>query len=113
MKRILPLLSLAFLAINAVATEKKREVLIDNEKVELVRLTYPPGTESGMHTHVHPHRTVYFVQGGTLKLVPKGQPHKARTITAKTGDALYLPSMSHNVINVGDTTVILLENEIK
>ena len=48
----------------------KREVVLDNASVEVVRLTYPAGTESGMHTHIHPNRVVYFVKGGKLELVP-------------------------------------------
>jgi len=99
----------------AFATVKKgkREVLIDNDKVELVRLTYPPGTESGMHTHIHPHRTVYFVKGGQLKLVPADTSKSAKNIRVKDGDVLYLPATTHNVINVGATQVIIIENEIK
>jgi quercetin dioxygenase-like cupin family protein len=53
-----------------------REVLLDNEAVEVIRLTYPPGSESGMHTHEHPNRAAYFVKGGLLEVV-SGDPQQA------------------------------------
>jgi len=91
----------------------KREVLLSNDKVEVVRLTYPPGTESGMHTHIYPNRTVYFVKGGTLELVSDNASQASKIIEAPAGQLLYLPAMTHNVKNIGDTEVILIENEIK
>ena len=53
MKFIIISLVLFIFSISSQASEKigKREVLLDNSDVEVVRLTYPVGTESGMHTH--------------------------------------------------------------
>lgn len=90
-----------------------REVLLNNEDIEVVRLTYPPGTESGMHTHLYPNRSVYFIQGGKLELVSSDKETKPSVIDAPTGKILYLPTSTHNVRNIGATTVILLEHEIK
>lgn len=90
-----------------------REVLLDNEQVEVVRLTYPVGTESGMHTHKYPNRVVYFVKGGTLELVPDDQSKQADVLTAADGKALFLPTSTHNVRNIGDTEVIIIETEVK
>lgn len=95
------------------ALKGKREVLIDNDKVEVVRLTYPPGTESGMHTHQYPSRVVYVVKGGEIQLVPADTSKKAKTLKVKDGMSLYMPKNSHNVRNVGDTEVVLVETEIK
>lgn len=90
-----------------------REVLLDNEVVEVVRLTYPAGAESGMHTHKYPSRVAYFVQGGKLELVP-GDPEKpADVLDVVDGQALYLPGGTHNVRNIGDTEVVIIETEIK
>ena len=90
-----------------------REVLLDNETVEVVRLTYPVGTESGMHTHKHPNRAVYFVKGGKIELVPGDPQKRPNVIDAPDGNTLFLPATTHNVKNIGDTEVILIETEIK
>jgi len=91
----------------------KREVLLDNSDVEVVRLTYPVGTESGMHTHIHPNRVVYFVKGGTLKLVPKDKMQKPKILNVPDGKTLFLPTTTHNVKNIGNTEVVIVETEIK
>ncbi|NQY64801.1 MAG: hypothetical protein HRT38_13925 [Alteromonadaceae bacterium] len=90
-----------------------REVILDNDKVEVVRLVYPAGAESGMHTHKHPNRTVYFIKGGKLKLTPANKDEKAKILTVPDGKILYLPAGTHNVKNIGDSEVIIIENEIK
>lgn len=90
-----------------------REVLLDNDAVEVVRLTYPVGSESGMHTHMHPNRIVYFVQGGKLELVPKDKSKQSKVLSPADGDTLFLPATTHNVRNVGDTVLVIIESEIK
>jgi oxalate decarboxylase/phosphoglucose isomerase-like protein (cupin superfamily) len=89
-----------------------REVLVDNEDVEVVRLTYPPGTESGMHAHAHPNRVVTVVTGGVLEFVPS-TGDKPQVLVVEAGMAMYVPAATHNVRNIGDTEVILVETEIK
>lgn len=90
-----------------------REVLLDNEQVEVVRLTYPAGTESGMHSHRYPHRVAYVVKGGTLELVPEDPAKPPEVLTVPDGKVLFLPAATHNVRNVGTTEVVLVETEIK
>jgi quercetin dioxygenase-like cupin family protein len=88
-------------------------VLLDNDRVLMVRNTFPPGKSSGLHTHEYPQRTVYVVQGGRLLLQPADPAQPVRTIEVTTGSALMLPAQSHNIRNVGETTVILIETELK
>ena len=90
-----------------------REVLLDNQSVMVIRLTYPAGTESGMHTHVYPHRVVYTVNGGTLELVPADPQVPPQSIEVHDGDITFVPASTHNVKNVGDTRVVLIETELK
>lgn len=90
-----------------------REVLLDNEAVQVVRLTYPPGTESGLHTHEFPNRVVYFVKGGNLQLIPADTGTKSETLIMGDGEAVYLPAVTHNVKNIGDDKIVILEVEIK
>jgi len=91
----------------------KREVLLDNSAVEVVRLIYPVGTESGMHKHSHPNRVVYFVKGGTLTLIPEDKEQKTQVIDVSDGKTLFLPSTTHNVKNTGSTEIVIVETEIK
>jgi len=91
----------------------KREVLLDNADVEVVRLTYPVGAGSGMHTHIHPNRVVYFVKGGILELIPKDKNKKSKVINVSDGKTLYLPTTTHNVKNIGRTEIVIVETEIK
>ena len=90
-----------------------REVLLDNEFVEVIRLTYPIGTESGMHGHQHPNRAIYFVKGGKLELVPNDMNEKAMVMEIADGQSLFVPASTHNVRNIGGSEVIIIETEIK
>ncbi|MGJ8693378.1 MAG: cupin domain-containing protein [Thalassotalea sp.] len=89
-----------------------KEVLLDNEKIQMVRLVYPPNTESGMHSHQFSYRSIYVVAGGRLTLI-SADNEPSKTITVKSGQAMYLPNSHHNVKNVGETEVILIETELK
>jgi mannose-6-phosphate isomerase-like protein (cupin superfamily) len=97
------------------ANEKlgNREVLLDNSDVEVVRLTYPVGAESGMHTHIHPNRVVYFVKGGTLEIVPKDKMEKPKILDVPDGKTLFFPTTTHNIKNIGNTEIVIVETEIK
>ncbi|MDD1784254.1 cupin domain-containing protein [Enterovibrio sp. ZSDZ35] len=87
--------------------------LLDNEAVQAVRHTYPPGSESGMHSHDYPFRVVYVLEGGTAEIVPQDSTKATRTITFKEGMTMYVPAATHNVRNVGETQIRLLEIELK
>jgi mannose-6-phosphate isomerase-like protein (cupin superfamily) len=106
---------LLVLSTTSIANEKlgKREVLLDNSDVEVVRLTYPEGAESGMHTHIHPNRVVYIVKGGILELIPEDKQQKPRVLNVSDGQTLFLPTTTHNVKNIGMTKIVIVENEIK
>jgi quercetin dioxygenase-like cupin family protein len=91
----------------------QREVVLENEQVQVVRLTYPAGTESGMHTHSFAHRVVYFVKGGSLSLVPQDTNKASKTLIATDGQTLFLPATTHNVRNIGNTEIVIVETELK
>jgi mannose-6-phosphate isomerase-like protein (cupin superfamily) len=110
----IPLFSLFFSPVNLADDKQgKREVLLDNADVEVVRLTYPVGAESGMHTHKHPNRVVYFVKGGKLALVPEDHQQQPKVINVTDGQTLFLPATTHNVQNIGKTKIVIVETEIK
>jgi len=113
-KKFTPCLLLTLSVSNfAMAEQGKREVVLENKDVEVVRLTYPAGSESGMHTHVHPNRVVYFVKGGKLELIPEDKNKPSKILNVKDGKTLYLPAMTHNVKNIGDNEIIIVETEVK
>jgi len=97
----------------AEVTLGSREVLLDNQFVEVVRLTYPVGTESGMHKHEYPNRAAYFVKGGKAELIPADPQKPHQVIEVPDGAALFLPATTHNVRNIGETEIIIIETEIK
>ncbi len=90
-----------------------REVLLDNNSVEVVRLTYPAGSESGMHSHTYPYRVAYFVKDGRLLLEPQDSTQQSTTLKVSAGQTLFLPAATHNIRNIGDTEVIIIETELK
>jgi mannose-6-phosphate isomerase-like protein (cupin superfamily) len=99
-------------SINAAITAKK-EVLLENEDVKVIRATYPAGSQSGIHTHIYPNRVVYFVKGGTLSIEQPDGSLPARIIKVKDGQTLYMPAATHNVKNIGKNEVVIVETEIK
>jgi oxalate decarboxylase/phosphoglucose isomerase-like protein (cupin superfamily) len=115
MKSLFTFCILLTLSINSLADEKlgNKEVLLNNSAVEVVRLTYPVGTESGVHTHTAPHRVVYFVKGGKLELIPEKKHQQSQVINVSEGQTLFLPSTTHNVRNIGSTEVVIVETELK
>lgn len=115
MKIIFIAIILLFFSASNIAGEVrgKKEILLNNSDVEVVRLTYPAGAESGMHTHKHPNRVVYFVKGGKLSLIPKDKQQQAKIINVSDGKTIFLPATTHNVKNIGDTEIVIVETEIK
>jgi len=90
-----------------------KEVILDNDRVEVVRVTYPVGAQSGVHTHPYPYRTVYFVKGGRLQLTSSNKNEPVKVVNAEDGMILYLAGSSHNVKNIGDSEIIMIETELK
>jgi quercetin dioxygenase-like cupin family protein len=88
-----------------------REVLLDNDRVQLVRLTYAAGAESGVHTHAYAMRSVYVERGGKLQVTAADGSVKVMALSR--GQALYLPAATHNVKNIGRTKIIMIEQELK
>jgi hypothetical protein len=53
------------------------------------------------------------VKTGSREVVP-GDPQQAtRVFETPDGTASYLPAATHNVRNIGDTEIVIIETEIK
>ena len=66
-----------------------------------------------MHTHTYDNRVVYFIKGGTLILIPEDSRKPSTKLLATDGQTLFLPATTHNVRNIGQTEVVILETELK
>ncbi len=98
------------LAAMAGAGEPEHRVLLDDEHWLVVENTYPPGSESELHTHRWP-RTVYVLEGGTIELI--GTDGISRVVAAAAGQVMARPPETHRVRNQGERTVRVLETEAK
>ena len=84
------------------------KVLADTLNIKLHEVTLKPGDSVGMHTH--PDFTLYILQGGTLKIYPKGA--EPQVLELKTGMGLIFPTVAHSGKNIGTTTIKLLVSDI-
>ena len=84
------------------------KVLADTLNVKLHEVTLNPGDSVGMHTH--PDFTLYILQGGTLKIYPKGG--EPQVLELKTGMGFIFPTVTHSGKNIGTTTIKLLVSDI-
>jgi len=81
---------------------------LENERVKVFYVTFQPGEKAAMHHH--PDHVVYVRKGGQLKVTVDGKPD---IIDFNTGQTLFLNEQSHEVENVGQTTVDLIVVELK
>ncbi len=84
------------------------KVLADTLNIKLHEVTLNPGDSVGMHTH--PDFTLYILQGGTLKIYPKGG--EPQILELQTGMGLIFPTVTHSGKNIGTTTIKLLVSDI-
>lgn len=86
------------------------EPLLDNASVRVSLNTYAPGEPSGEHEHLSP-RFVYVISGGTLQSVVGEAAPQVTDMVA--GTCMYAAPVRHSLQNTGDTTLRLLEVELK
>lgn len=85
------------------------ELLHEDEKQRIVRCTFPPGV--GHEKHYHDPHFGYTLAGGKVRITDaKG----TREATIKTGDThLSNGTPWHEIVNIGETTIIYLLVEAK
>ena len=84
-------------------------VLLDNEHVRVLAMQLPPGASD--REHAHPAQTVYFVQGGRVRIyVPGGEPSDN---AFPDGHVFYHGPWTHRLENVGDDVVRAVIVELK
>lgn len=89
--------------------KKVCEKLHEDEKQRILRCTFPPGV--GHEKHYHAPNFGYTLQGGKMKITSASG---TREVEIKTGDSHVSQGTDwHEVVNVGDTTVVYLVVEVK
>jgi quercetin dioxygenase-like cupin family protein len=88
---------------------KHYKVVLENEKVRVLRITYAPGEKSVMH--YHPDSVAYYVSDGKARMTtPDG---KSQDLPIKAGGADFTPAGSHLPQNTGDKPFELILVELK
>ena len=85
------------------------KLVMENERIRLLQVTFEPGTKVGMHSH--PDHAGYVLEGGSLNIT--NAEGKTQEITAKTGDSFWIPAESHSAVNPGKTRISVLVIELK
>ena len=89
--------------------KKVCELLHDDEKQRILRCTFPPGV--GHEKHFHNGHFGYALSGGKMRLTSSVG---IREVTLKTGSSYTSAGVEwHEVLNIGDTTVMYLIVEPK
>jgi mannose-6-phosphate isomerase-like protein (cupin superfamily) len=85
-------------------------VLLENHEVRVLRMTLRPGEKDKMHSH--PNETVYFLNGGNVKIrLENGDVVEAEI---PDNEVMWNQAWTHQVENVGSKTVraIIVENKL-
>ena len=89
--------------------QKVCEKLHEDDKQRILRCTFPPGV--GHEKHYHAPNFGYTLQGGKMRITSASG---TREVEIKTGDSHVSQGTDwHEVVNIGDTTVIYLVVEVK
>jgi beta-alanine degradation protein BauB len=85
-------------------------VQLENDRVIVTEWRFPPGAETGWHTHEHDYVVVPMTDGELLLETPDGPLYaplsKGRSYSRSIGTR-------HNVINPGAMEVVFIEVEIR
>jgi len=75
-------------------------VLLENDKVLVLKMTLKPGESDEWHKHNA--ETVYFESGGKATITTK---EGSKTLEITNGFTMWHDTWSHQVSNVGETTI--------
>jgi quercetin dioxygenase-like cupin family protein len=80
-------------------------VLVDNEKVRIIRAVFKKGDKIPMHSH--PDIIVYVVKGGKVKFT--NADGKIIDSDNKVGEVFYRPAVSHSHEHLQGSEAIVIE----
>ena len=87
------------------AAPKQTKVLVDNDKVRVIRATFKKGDKVPMHSH--PDIVVYVLKGGKTKFI--NEDGKVIESNSKAGDSYFRPAVSHSHEHLSDSEAIVIE----
>jgi quercetin dioxygenase-like cupin family protein len=88
------------------AAPKQTKVLVDNEKVRVIRATFKKGDKVPMHSH--PDIIVYVIKSkGKIKFT--NADGKVIESVIKAGEASFRPAVTHSHEHFGDSEAIVIE----
>ena len=88
---------------------KNCKVLLDNDRVRVVRVVTKPGEKLGMHSH--PANIVYSMTSGKAKFTSADGKTEEREL--KAGQAVWSDAVTHSTENVGTSESRVLVIELK
>ena len=89
--------------------EKVCEILEENDRVRVLKCTFPPGV--GHEKHYHDAHFGYTLQGSKFRIT---DANGTREVEVPTGYTFYNEKVEwHEVLNIGDSTAIYLIMEPK
>jgi mannose-6-phosphate isomerase-like protein (cupin superfamily) len=86
-----------------------KKVLLDNEHVNVAKVTFAPGAAADWHSH--PQYTVYAITDVKLKVEVKDK--KTVIMDLKAGQAGWSPAVTHKTTNVGKKPLTVIVTEMK
>ena len=87
------------------AAPKQTKVLVDNEKVRVIRATFKKGDKIPMHSH--PDIVVYIVKRGKVKFT--NADGKVTESDTKSGEVLFRPAVTHSHEHLTGGEAIVIE----
>jgi quercetin dioxygenase-like cupin family protein len=85
------------------------EEVINNEKMRVLKCTFPPGV--GHEKHFHPEHFGYALSGSTFRITDSSG---TREVALESGSHFYSEGTEwHEVLNIGDSTAVYLIIEPK
>lgn len=86
-------------------------VLVDNDRVRVVHWTVPPMGETGWHRHELDYLSVQLTNGRLRIDAASGE---AVFVDLTEGATIYVAApQEHNIVNVGPTTIVTVDIELK
>lgn len=119
MKKIKPILSIMLLflftitnlfAQDAVKIDPDHyQVVVDNNKVRVLRINYEPGEESKMHTH--PEGVAVFLTDHKAQMTV--EDGKSMEMAGNAGDVVWVDAAKHQPKNIGNNPFEVIQIELK
>lgn len=85
------------------------KVLLENDRVRVLEVTFPAGTTLKMHSH--PAHVLYFLEGAKSKMTTSDG--KVTQLESKKGESRWVEPVTHKVDNTGNTPIHVIVIELK